>query len=493
MMRPAVSLRIVAVCGLAAFASHVCAGELAGLVETGQRRAAIERIEAGADVNEAQGDGTTPLHWAAYRVDAELTQLLLEHGAEADVLNAYGASPLGEAVKVANEEIAGLLLEAGADATATNADGQTILMLATRSGSTAIARRLIEHGANVNAREAWRGQSALMWAADSGFPEIVELLIANGAEVDFRAEWIDWPTQITSEPRAQYRPVGGLTPLLYAARAGCTDCVRAIVAAGADIDRPTPEGMTPLILALDNEAMETAAALLELGADPRIWDWYGRTPLYLAADKSNVGRGGGRGGRGGGDNAGSLTGLDLMQRLLEAGVDPNPQLVMHRPSRGGNMGRFSDDLLTTGCTPLLRAAVSGDIEAIELLLSYGARVDVANVMGVTPLMVAAGMGGGRGAGFGGEDRALAMIDTLLAAGADINARVVEDFGLTGKIGRDTNSMRGREGQTALFAAVNRGWGRVVTTLIEQSARIDVVDANGNAIAAQLEALLAEED
>ena len=489
------ALAALAAAASASFAPAVHASELAGLIEAGDREAAIALIESGVDVDEAQGDGTTPLHWAAYRIDAGLTARLLEAGADPSVVNAYGASPLGEAVKVAAEDIVRLLLEAGADAEAANADGQTALMLATRSGSTEIVRLLLEHGADVNAKESWRGQTALIWAADARFPEIVGLLIEHGAEVDFRAESIDWPSQITSEPRAQYRPVGGLTPLLYAARAGCTDCVRAILAAGADIDRPTPEGMTPLMLALDNEALDTALLLLDAGADPHLWDWYGRTALYIAADKSTVGRrGGGRDGGGargpgvtgpgvtGPDVTGpDVTGLDVIRRLLDAGVDPNPQLNMHRPSRGGNIGRFTDDLLTTGCTPLLRLAIAQDLEAIELMLERGALVDLPNVMGVTPLMAAAGMGGGRGgvfsADFGTERLAIEIIGVLLEAGADIDSRVVDSYDRTARIARDS-SMTAREGHTALFAATARGWSEVVEFLIGRGAAVDIVDAHG---------------
>ena len=73
---------------------------LAGLIQAGNRDAALKMIAAGADVNAAQGDGTTPLHWAVYKIDADLTRALLERGAKADVLNSYGSSPLTEAVKV---------------------------------------------------------------------------------------------------------------------------------------------------------------------------------------------------------------------------------------------------------------------------------------------------------------------------------------------------------------------------------------------------------
>ena len=100
---------------------------LADRIQAGDRKAALELIAAGADVNAAQPDGTTPLQWAAYRVDRDLVDRLLKRGAKANVANRYGASPLHEAVRVADAGLVGLLLEAGADANAANADGQTAL------------------------------------------------------------------------------------------------------------------------------------------------------------------------------------------------------------------------------------------------------------------------------------------------------------------------------------------------------------------------------
>jgi ankyrin repeat protein len=456
------------------------ASELADLIQNGKREAALVLIDDGADINEAQGDGTTPLHWAVYQIDNELSSLLLARGAEPDVINRYGSSPLGEAVKVAAVDLVDLLLDAGADPEAPNADGQTALMLAARSGSLEIAGALVEHGADVNAKESWRGQSALIWAADARFPAIVDLLIEHGADVDFRAASFDWPSQITSEPRAQYRPVGGLTPLLYAARSGCTACVESIVAAGADVDRPTPEGMTPLIVALDNGAFDTARFLLEAGANPHIWDWYGRTPLYVAVDMNNYLRGPRVSGGAGGERP--VTGIEMIELLLETSVDPNPQLNMHRPSRGGNIGRFTDDLLTTGATPLLRAAISQDIETMRVLLQYGALADLPNVQGVTPLIAAAGMGTStrdRGLNFGGnvEQRTIETLQLLLDAGADINAGIVSSYDRTATIAR-SSSMTEREGHTALYGAVRRGWADVTEFLIANGAEVDIVDARG---------------
>ena len=462
----------------------LAASPLADAVENGRLDAAYGLIhEDGIDVNAAQGDGTTALHWAAYRLDAGLVGELLSHGAKADTQNSYGASPLGEAVKAANAEIVEMLLAAGANVEAPNADGETALMLAARTGSVEVARKLIAAGADVNAREAWREQTALMWAAEGAFSGVVDLLIEHGADVRARAAANDWGSQITSEPRAQYRPTGGLTPLLYAARSGCTECVRSIIAAGEHVDRPTPDGVTPLMLALDNYEFDTANALLDLGANPHLSDWWGRTALYLAVDmNSYVPREGAAHAR-----SRETSGMDLVRQLLAAGVEVNPQLNFHRPGRGGNSARFVDDLLTTGATPLLRAAIMHDDEAMRALLAAGARVDLPNVMGVTPLMAAAGLGV-REPGFGAnrapdftsasiESETIASLEILLAAGADVNAAVTDIQSRTARIARQS-SMTDRQGQTALHSAASRGWADVVAYLLEHGANPALKDMLG---------------
>ena len=232
-MRRLTLLAILLPCSIAANAQS----SIATLIQNGDRAAAIAAIHApDADVNATQGDGTTPLHWAVYKVDRELVAELIDHGAKADVTNKYGSSPLAEAVKLGDLELVRQLIDAGADVESPNGDGQTALMLAADIGALDVAKLLVERGADVNAKEAWRDQTALMWAVDGNYPELTQFLIDSGADVNVRASANDWDSQITSEPRAQYRPVGGLTVLIYAARSGCTRCVRSLLAAGADID-----------------------------------------------------------------------------------------------------------------------------------------------------------------------------------------------------------------------------------------------------------------
>jgi ankyrin repeat protein len=473
-MKLVASLVLVLVLGAAATAQAQSA--LADKIQSGDRKAALALIASGANVNQAQLDGSTPLHWAVYRVDRELVRALVRRGAKAGVVNKYGASPLAEAARLANVELAGMLLEAGANANVSNDDGQTPLMLAARTGNVPMARLLVEHGADVNRRETYRDQSALMWAAAESHADMVEFLVAQNAELDVRAKSTDWETQISSEPRVQYRPTGGLTPLLYAARAGCLRCVVAIVGAGANVDKPNPDGMTPMIMALDNGYPTVATYLLDRGANPNTWDWWGRTPLYVAITM-----------RGGPDNRQGPRppeSLAFITALLEAGVNPNPQLAFKEPSRGGRDNRFRDDLLTTGATPLLRAAQTFDDDVVRALLAHGALVDLPNASGVTPFMAAAGVGARTGAsvlGPGAPDNvvtlSLATMEILRSAGADVNARITDVTSLTGRIAR-TNTMTNKQGQTALFQVAELGRTAVVTYLLEHGAKVDLRDDAG---------------
>ena len=465
------------------------ASNLADVMRDCDSKSTLAAIRAGADVNVQQPDGTTPLLLAVYCVDHEAVAELLAKGARPDVRNSLGATALSEAVNLADAKLVSMLLKAKADPNLGTEEGQTPLMLAARTGSLPIVEQLVNAGAKVNAREKTRDQTPLMWAIGTGSASVVDFLVKHKAEVDVRAASNDWGNQITSEPRAQYRPSGGLTPLLYATRFGCVDCVKSLLKAGADINRPTPDGVTPLMNALDNLQWDVASYLLDQGANPNLADWWGRTALYVAIDMRSFSP---RFPTGAANLAAEgpapkelQPALDIARRLLDMGVNPNIQLDMHRPGRGGNQGRFTDDLLTTGATPLLRAAVGHDREAVELLLSKGALVDLPNVMGVTPFMAAAGLGlsprDTRGSyGPDAQDRALATLPLLLKAGADVNARVTDTSSHTALIARPS-SMTNRQGQTALFGAVNWGWSRVVKYLLDNGARTDITDAAGKTL------------
>ena len=469
---------------------------LTDLIRARQRDAVLAAITSpDIDVNATDPDGSTPLLWATYSVDHELVRALLKKGAKPNVTNQFGSSPLQEAVKLGDVELVTLLVDAGADADSPNQDGQTALMLAAHVGSLPIAEMLVKRGAKVNAVENFRGQTALMWAAAEDHPDIVDLLLKHHADAKVRAKYDDWPRQMTSEPRAQFRQTGGLTALLYATRSGCYRCAVAIVKAGADVNQPNPDGITPLINAIDAHSYDVAMFLLDQGANPSAWDMTGRTPVYVAVDMNSYN---GASGFGNGNFAGfgealaphppsKATAMDVANRLLDMGVDPNHELTRMRPN-GNGRGRFADYMMRGGTTALMTATLSYDNVAIKALLAHHAEVDIANVFRVTPLMAAAGMSGSSRGGLGSaiagggphvdaQARMIETIDLLLGAGADINARVTDSHTHTAKMvayiqGRD------HEGQTALFAAAEGGWDKVVRHLIDRGADPAVHDVAG---------------
>src|SRR5690606_26411497 len=129
----------------------------------------------------------------------------------------------------------------------------------------------------VDAREGWGDQTALMWASARRHPEMMEFLISKGADVDARSKWRDYQRHITSEARAKNMDTGGLTPLLYAARENCVECVKVLIERGADIDKTDPDRVSPLLLAVRNTNWDIAKLLIEAGADVDLWDMYGQS------------------------------------------------------------------------------------------------------------------------------------------------------------------------------------------------------------------------
>lgn len=468
------------------FTGGLQAQELAGLIEQGDRKAALELVRQGADVNALQPDGTSALHWAVYQVDEELVDALLRAEAKPDVINHFGSSPLAEAIKVGNRTLVEKLLDAGADANYRNQDNQSALMLAVSIDNVAIAELLIQHGADVNGVELLTGQTALMWAAGQGSGPLTRLLLDNAADATVRSFINDWPSQITSEPRAQYRLAAGLTAMHFAVRSGCMTCADAMLAAGVDINEPTPEGVTPLMIAIDNSHYDVALHLLDKGANPHIWDWWGRTALYTAIDMHNggtstAGSGGMLFGRAASEARG-VSALAVAERLLEMGVEPNPQLNFHRPGRGGGSARFVDDLMNTGATPMLRAAIHWDVDGMALLLKYGGDVNLPNLMGVTPYMAAAQQGQSSPDvrfWFTAEDqqRAIAALQFLLASGADQHARIRDVSSLTARIARPSQ-LTERGGQTAIYGAIKFALVDVVAWMIAHGAALDIKDDLG---------------
>jgi uncharacterized protein len=431
-------------------------------VKMGDRAIAIAMIEKKVDVNAREGDGSTALLWAAHNGDADLIDKLLKAGADAKAKNDFGATPMSEAAFAGSTAVIEKLLNAGSDPDSPNADGQTALMVIARTSNVAAARVLLDHGAHVNAKEGQKEQTALMWAAAESQAGMVKELIAHGADVNARSLVNEDIAQVSSEPRAQHRSFGGMTPLIYSAREGCVACAVALKEGGANLNMPDPEGVTPLLTALWNAHFDTASYLIKAGAMVDKWDWWGRTPLYLAVDYNTIPHGG----RADGPSLDETTALQVIEQLLNAGANPNIQLKLLPPFRSVGADRGVDSMLSIGASPLLRAAKAQDAPAIALLLQHGALPNLPNNQGITPAMAAAGMGS-------------VDADTRgLYTTADVQQRSIASLDLLLKAGGEINGAGGRSQQTPLHGAAFWGWNDVVQFLVAHGANINAKDNKG---------------
>ncbi|MEO8099294.1 MAG: ankyrin repeat domain-containing protein [Acidobacteriota bacterium] len=410
-------------------------------------------------VNTVAPDGTTSLHLAARNNDVALAAQLLKAGANPKASNRYNVTPLYLAAENGSPEMLRLLLKAGVDPNSSVNLQETALMTVARTGNVEAAKVLLDAGAKVDTREEWHSQTALMWAAAENHPAMVRELIARGADVNAKSKVNTWERQNTAEPREKWLPYGGLSPLLFAAREGCLGCAQALVDAKADIQVQDPRGISAMVMAIINGHYDVAAYLADKGANPNLADDTGRTALFSAVDFNTMPQ----------DNRPpppnvieeEVSALALAAKLIDKGANVNVQLTKQQPYRA-KLDRGADSMLTTGTTPLLRAAKAGDIPAMKLLLAAKADVNLATRAGITPLMAAAGMGTkeedttGR---FKTEEEAIESIELCLKAGADINAA-------------------NAQGQTAVHAAAQFGSNKIVEFLVTRGANVNAKDQKG---------------
>jgi ankyrin repeat protein len=405
-------------------------------------------VAAAEDVNAQRPDGSTSLQWAVYEGNAAEVKRLLAAGADVALANHYGATPMGLAAEVADTAILKLLLDAGADADSPNAEGQTALMAVARTGNVEAASLLLERGASVDAREGFGGQTALMWASARRHPNMMQLLIERGAAVDARSAHRDYQRHVTAEGRPKSLDTGGLTPLLYAARENCLACVDVLLAQGADIDLPDPDGVSPLHVAILNANWDLARKLIEGGADVNQWDIYGEAPLFAAIGLYTR-RDGGRASI---DPPNETDGMSIVRMLLERGADPNMQLFFRPANVRGTTN-------TRGSTPLIRAANNGDLALVNLLLEHGADATVYMADRQTPIHAVL-------AGRAPEGRALEIIRALHEAGTDVNVVAL------------VNHREEIRGGTALHYAVRKRFKQVISELASYGIDLDAKDQDG---------------
>jgi ankyrin repeat protein len=423
----------------AAFADAASHAPLADAAEKLERSKVRTLLAARADVNAAQADGMTALHWAAYQDDVDLAKMLVRAGANVKAANRYGVTPLSLACTNGNATMVEMLLKAGADPNAPLPGGETPLMTASRTGSLAVVKTLIAHRAAVDSKDERRGQTALMWAAAEGNADVVQALIDADADIRVRVP-------------------SGFTPLLFAVREGHLDVVRVLLTAGADANdaipgeprrrgyggRLPPAGASALLLAVTNGHFELAAHLLDAGANPNA-DLPGYTVLHAitAVRKPGVG-----------DNdpppegSGTMTSIELVKKLAARGANLNARMTKRANLNNTRLNEI-------GATPFMLAALTADAELMKTLAALGADPRLTNVENSTPLMAAAGLATrSPGEDAGTESEVLEAVQVALDLGADLNAV-------------DNN------GETAMHAAAYKNLPKVVKFLAAKGARIDV--------------------
>ncbi|HWF08562.1 MAG TPA: ankyrin repeat domain-containing protein [Bryobacteraceae bacterium] len=443
----------------AAFGASVSpAGKLAEAVKNGERSAAITLINQKINVNTPEADGTTAIAWATRQDDLDLVDRLIRAGADVKADNRYGVTPLSLACINGNAAMIEKLLKAGADPNATGAEDETPLMTVARTGSVPAAKVLLAHGAKADARETWHGETALMWAAAQQHPEMVKALIDAGADVNAVSTVVKWERQTTAEPREKWLPLGGFTPLMFAAREGCVECAKVLIDAKADVNLADPDGITPMVNSIINGHYDVATLLLEKGADPNLSDKTGRAALYAAVDAHTMPASN----RPSPDEShNDSTSLELIKGLLAKGASVNMQLKTQQPYRT-KVDRGNDTMLTTGTTPMVRAAKAGDTAVMAMLLAKGADPKLATRNGINPLMAAAGLGSK-------EEDAVGRKKT--------EKEIIDSIDLCLKAGVDLNAVDSR-GQTALHGAAQKGWDQVVQYLADHGAKLTVKDQKG---------------
>ena len=469
-------IALVALSAVAGFAAE--SGPSVAEAVMRQDRAALRSlIERKADVNAPLVDGSTALHWAVENDDADAIEMLLHSGAIPDAKDRYGLTPLYYASSNGNAAIVQKLLKAGANPNAANKEGDTVLMAAARAGNPEAITALLGHDAAVNAKDALAQQTALMWAVRSNHAAAAQALLEHGADVNARTRMGKAPerrlplagggpgngshgTGIVRggwpERGVQDAIPGGMSPLLYAARDGRLDSARLLVAAKADVHQTEANGIAPLLMAITNDHVEVARFLLDQGGGVNTADWWGRTPLWAAVELRNRDMG-----RGGEHDIDRGAALDMIKTLIERGANVNARTKEYSPIRRW-VAPLNDISWVdfTGQTPFLRAALSGDITVMRLLLEKGADPNIPTFAGTTALMAAAGVNWAENQTYTeSKESLMEALKLCFEKGADVNAK---------------NSM----GITAVIGAANRGSDDMLEFLVQKGAKIDVKDNEG---------------
>jgi len=333
---------------------------------TGNADAVSTLIAGGANVNAKENQkGQTALMWALEEGHPQVAKVLVEHGADIHAKSKSGYTPLLFAARQGDVASGRLLLEAGADPNEPAPGGQSVLLFATDSGREEFAIFLLEKGANPNAKDR-DGLTALHYSLRRGI-SLLRFVVHDLA----------------------FTPLGGLEYLL---RPDMPGLIKALLEHGADpnarISKDLPKlrindmphlglaGATPFLLASASCDLGVMRALLAKGAGPNIATEDRVTPLMVAA---GVGRREDRAR----DEAAQC--FEAVKMLVDLGADVNA--ISHSPPSAHAAFRVSQN---DNLTAMHGAAYLGANDIIQYLADKGAKLDVKNMWGQTPLDVAEG-------------------------------------------------------------------------------------------------------
>jgi ankyrin repeat protein len=379
---------------------------LADAAERGDREAVRTLLKQKADVNAVQGDGSTALHWAAYKDDVDMARLLLAAGANVKATTRIGGiTPLSMASKNGNAAIIDALLQAGGDANYIDERGTTALMTAAASGNADAVRILIDHGSDVNARDGSHGQTPLMFAAALNRGAAIRTLLEHGANPSIT-------TKAVKLPKAARRFDDGATPEPKEAAAPKPSADKASLDALANslgfksaeyrTGKPEPSDVKELVQKLIARVDELEKRLPEkpkADDDPTrptrergTQDLGGMTALLFAARDGQ---------------------LDAARALLEGGADINQVSASDQTS------------------PIVLAIINGHFDLGKFLLDWGADPNIANSQGLAALYATLEMQwipkGWTPAPLTAQEKItyMELMKALLDAGANPNARLAK--------------------------------------------------------------------
>ena len=415
------------------------------------------------DVNVAQPDGGTALHWAAHWDDPDTLDLLIRAGANVNATNELGATPLWIASAQGSAAMVERLLNAGANPNVALLEGETPLMAASHAGSVQAVKSLLAHGADVNAKERLRGQTALMWAAAQEHRDVVQALLELKADVTARTGVRTMVVNAGNQGGGannvsdRYNPggvmderQGGFTPLLFAAERGSVESAKLLLNAGANVDDAAANGASAVVIAAHSGHTALAEFLLDKGANANAAG-AGYTALHAALLR--------------GDS-------DLVKALLAHGADPNIPLVKGTPVRRSSVD-WALNFSWVGGSPIWLAAKFGDPEMMRALAAAGGNATTALKDGTTPLMAA--LGGGQGGGQGTDRRSRFGLSPLSPEEAELATLDTVKTALD--LGNDVNAVN-QAGDTALHTAAGAGLDSVIKLLVDRGAKLDVKNQKG---------------